>query len=71
VVEHYEVADAEDLRGIPQLTRSSVAQSRLVLPGTMLTVREAEQRHPDTTSGASREQTAARQRLVVGVREDR
>jgi hypothetical protein len=37
----------------------------------MLTVREAEQRHPDTTSGASREQTAARQRLVVGVREDR
>ena len=78
VVEQYDVPNTENPCGVAQLTRSSVAKppalvsaGLAVLPRAMLAVREAQERDPDAGLGAPGEQAPARQRLVVGVCEDR
>jgi len=61
VLEQYDVADAENPSGIPQLARTNVRKPLVLLPGTVLAMREAEQRDSDSVGGAAGEQATTSQ----------
>ena len=66
VVEHHEIDHAEQTAGIPQFLRAHIGKSVSLI---VLAVRHAQQRHLSTTMRAPGQQSPARQRLVVGMRE--
>ena len=61
VVEQYEVTDAENPCGIPQLALPSVTKPLAVVSRAVLAMREAEQRDPNPLFAAAREQASARE----------